>query len=39
MSPEARAKEDGLGSKGDGFPGQPPDMKQGTDILTKAGGF
>ena len=38
MSQEARAKGGGLRSKGDGFPGQPPNMKQGTDNLTKAGG-
>ena len=38
VSQEARAKGGGLRSKGDGFPGQPPNMKQGTDNLTKAGG-
>ena len=38
VSQEVRAKGCGLRSKGDGYPGQPPNMKQGTDNLTRAGG-
>ena len=38
VSQEASAKGDGLRFEGKGFPGQPPDLHDGTDILHTGGG-
>ena len=38
VSREASAEGDGLRSEGKGFPGQSPDLKDGTDILHTGGG-